>query len=65
MTSIVKFLQREPAVIIALADAILVVAVTFGLPLKPEQKGALDALLAVVAGILIRSQVSPVAAVKP
>lgn len=55
---------KEPAMYIAIADAILVLAVTFGLPLTPEQKGAIDAVLAAVAGILIRSQVTPTANLK-
>lgn len=51
--------SREPALYIALVDTLLVLAVTFGLPLTPEQKGAIDAVLAALAGLLIRSQVSP------
>ena len=52
--------SREPALWIALINAVLILAVTFGLPLAPEQKGAIDAVLAAVAGVLIRSQVTPV-----
>ena len=52
---------REPAMWIALVDTLLVLGVTFGLPLTSEQKGAIDAVLAAVAGVLIRSQVSPAA----
>jgi uncharacterized membrane protein len=51
--------SREPALWIAIIDAVLVLAVTFGAPLTAEQKGAIDAVLAAVAGVLIRSQVSP------
>lgn len=52
--------STEPAVWISVANALLLLAVTFGVPLSAEQKGAIDALLAVLAGVLIRSQVAPV-----
>ena len=61
--------SAEPALWIACANAILLVAVTFGLPITGEQKTAIDtllgALLAVGAGVVIRSRVTPVAAVAP
>lgn len=57
-------LSMEPALWIALIDALLVLGVTFGLPITPEQKGALDAALAAVAGVLIRSRVSPIRKVR-
>ena len=50
---------------IAFANAILLVAVNFGVPLTGDQKTAIDTLLgaglAIIAGIGIRSQVTPVA----
>lgn len=52
--------STEPALIIAFIDALLILGVTFGLPLTAEQKGAIDAVLAAGAGLIIRSQVSPV-----
>lgn len=51
----------EPAVYIAVIDALLILGVTFGLPLTPEQKGGIDAMLAALAGVFIRSQVTPTA----
>jgi hypothetical protein len=53
------WISHEPAVWIGLIDALLVVGVTFGLQITPEQKGAVDAVLAAVAAIVIRSQVTP------
>lgn len=55
--------SAEPAVWIGIIDAVIMLAVTFGLPLTSEQKGAIDALLAVLASVVIRSQVVPVAKV--
>lgn len=54
--------SQEPAVWIGIADAIIVLAITFGVPIDAEQKGAIDALLAAVSAVLIRSQVTPVVA---
>ncbi len=53
---------REPAMILALIQTALVLGVSFGLRLTPEQTGAILALTAVVLGLLTRSQVSPVGA---
>jgi hypothetical protein len=54
--------SQEPALWVAIADALIILAITFGAPITPEQKGAIDALLTCVAGVVIRSQVSPVGA---
>jgi hypothetical protein len=50
---------REPAMVLALVQCAIVVAVSFGLRLTPEQSGAILALTAVVLGLITRSQVSP------
>jgi hypothetical protein len=52
--------SREPAILVGLVDAALMLAVTFGLPLTEPQKGAIDAVLALLASVIIRSQVVPV-----
>jgi len=56
--------SHEPALYIGFANALLLVLVTFGVPLSGDQKTAIDtllgAVLAIVAGIAIRSQVTPV-----
>ncbi len=59
---LLALVAREPAVVVSLIDAVLVVGVTFGLHLAPEQTAAVDALLVVLAGVFTRSQVSPVSA---
>ena len=50
---------REPTMVLALIQAIIVLAVTFGLRLTPEQTGAILTLSAVVLGLITRSRVSP------
>ena len=52
---------REPAMIVALVQAVLVLAVVFGLKLAPEQSAAILAVVAVVLGLITRSQVTPAA----
>lgn len=50
---------REPAMVLAFVQTVLVLGVTFGLKLTPEQTGAILALTAVVLGLITRTQVSP------
>jgi hypothetical protein len=69
--SLVDLFRSEPALVITavtgLVDAVLLLLVTFGIPITAPQKAAVDGvlaavmtLLAVVAGVLVRSQVTPV-----
>jgi uncharacterized protein (DUF697 family) len=51
---------REPAMVLALVQCVIVLGVSFGLRLTPEQTGAILALTAVVLGLLTRSKVTPV-----
>lgn len=51
--------HREPAMIVALVQAIIVLGISFGLQMTPEQQGAILAITAVVLGLITRSQVSP------
>ena len=51
---------REPTMILALIQAVIVLAVTFGLRLTPEQTGAILAVAALVLGLITRSRVTPV-----
>ena len=53
---------REPAMVLALVQCVIVLAVSFGLHLTPEQTGAILALTAVVLGLITRSQVTPAGA---
>lgn len=65
--------SEEPAVWIAgvgaIVEALVVLLITFGVPITGEQKGAINALVTViltlVTGVLIRSQVTPVAQLAP
>lgn len=50
---------REPAMVLALVQAVLVLVVAFGLNLGPDQIGAILAVTAVILGLVTRSRVSP------
>ena len=50
---------REPAMVLALVQAIIALVVAFGLNLAPDQIGAILAVTAVILGLITRSQVSP------
>ena len=50
---------REPAMVLALVQAVLALVVAFGLNLAPDQIGAILAVTAVVLGLITRSKVSP------
>lgn len=52
-------LGREPAMVVALVQAVIVLGVSFGLSLTQEQTAAILALTAVVLGLITRSRVSP------
>jgi hypothetical protein len=52
--------NREPAVILAIINAVVVLAVSFGLNLSKEQTAAILVLATlIVNGFATRSQVSP------
>ena len=55
-------LKNEPALIVGFVQAMLAVAVSFGLDLSVEQVGAIVAASAAVTSILLRQQVSPTSA---
>ena len=50
---------REPAMVLALVQAVIALVVAFGLNLAPDQIGAILAVTAVVLGLITRSRVSP------
>ena len=54
---------REPAMVLALVQAVIALVVAFGLSLAPDQTGAILAVTAVVLGLITRSRVSPVSAI--
>ena len=51
---------REPAMVLALVQAVIALVVAFGLSLAPDQIGAILAVTAVILGLITRSRVSPV-----
>ena len=61
MNAVQSLWGREPAMVLALVQCVLVLAVSFGLRLTPEQTGAILALTAVVLGLITRTQVTPAA----
>ena len=48
---------REPALILGLIQAVIAVAVGFGLNVSPEQVGLIMALSAAVAAVIVRQNV--------
>ena len=50
---------REPAMILALVQAVIALVVAFGLNLAPDQIGAILAVTAVILGLVTRSRVTP------
>jgi hypothetical protein len=50
---------REPAMVLALVQAVIALVVAFGPTLAPDQIGAILAVTAVVLGLITRSRVSP------
>ena len=62
MSNITNLWGREPAMVLAFAQAVIVLGVSFGLKLTPEQTGAILAVTAVALGLLTRTKVTPTAA---
>lgn len=54
---------REPALILGALQAVIALAISFGLDLSPGQVGAILAASAAVLAVVTRSQVSPSATV--
>jgi hypothetical protein len=50
---------REPAMVLALVQAVLALVVAFGLNGAPDQVGAILAVTAVALGLITPSRVSP------
>lgn len=51
---------REPALILGAANALLALAVGFGLDVSPEQVGLINAAVAAILSVVVRSRVSPI-----
>lgn len=52
-------LGREPALILGAINAVLAVAVGFGLPVTPFQVGLINAAVAAILAVVARQQVIP------
>jgi hypothetical protein len=59
MSGLATLWGREPAMIVAFVQAIIVLGVAFGLNLTVDQTGAILAVTAIVLGLLTRTQVTP------
>lgn len=59
MTTVRAIFQANPVRVLAILQAVVAVAVSFGLHLSAEQIGTIMALGAAVLGEVARSQVSP------
>lgn len=53
--------NREPALILGALNALIALAVGFGLDITPEQVGLVNAAAAAIVSVIVRSQVTPVA----
>lgn len=51
--------KREPAMFYGVVNAVIALAVSFGLDLKPDQIGALLAVTSALLALLTRSQMTP------
>lgn len=53
-------LGREPALVLGLIQAVIALAIGFGLDISPEQFGLIMAASAAAASVIVRAQVTPV-----
>jgi len=51
--------KNEPALAVALLQALIAVGISFGLKLTPEQVGAIVTLATAVGALLVRQRVTP------
>lgn len=51
---------REPALVLGAINAILALAVGFGLNITSEQVGLINAAVAAVISVIVRQRVSPI-----
>lgn len=58
-------LRNEPALIVGFVQAVLALAVSFGLDLDGTQVGAIAAFTTAATAVFLRQQVSPVGRVEP
>jgi len=58
-------LGREPALVLGLIQAVIALAIGFGLKVSPEQFGLIMAACAAAAAVIVRQQVTPIADPRP
>lgn len=58
-------LKAEPAIVIGVIQAALVLLVAFGIDLSPEQSAAIIALAVAAGALFVRSKVTPLARINP
>lgn len=51
--------KREPALFYGVVNAVIALALSFGLDLKPDQIGAILAVTSAVLALITRTQVTP------
>lgn len=59
--SILEKIKAEPALVAGIVQAVLAVAVAFGLPLTDAQQGTIMALSAAILAVIVRKNVTPTA----
>lgn len=59
MQAILEKIKTEPALVAGFVQALLALAVVFGVPLSGEQVGAILALTAAALAFVVRAKVSP------
>lgn len=59
MNNISNLWGREPALILGLVQAAIVLVMAFGLELDPQQIGAIMAFVNILLAVVTRSQVTP------
>lgn len=64
MSGLQKLWGREPVMVLAFIDAIIVMLIAFGLTITPDQKSSIDVVLVLLIGLITRSQVYPVSKVE-
>lgn len=57
---ILNIFNREPALVLGAVNAVLALAVGFGLPITIEQGALINAAVAAILSIIVRAKVSPV-----
>jgi hypothetical protein len=63
LNQLLKVWQAEPILVLVAADALVMVAIGFGVPISFDQKTYIDAAIGAISAIIARSQVVPAAKV--